>query len=659
MKSNSKNLVAPATVGSSAYKHKRSTTYLLGQLIISVLGLSLGSPLAHAQTTSCTGASSDSCVDLYQGTLAAMQTVGFQPSGSSPNSGATYNADGAPTQPILAPWVITSFSGGVINGSPMVFTVPANTGVPGNQNLASTFIYNCPGNTATSSGTVTLSATISDTTQISSTQSVTNSTETFNNGSSTVTIGYAPPNTTGGFSASTTNTYNWGQQTTESTTTGGGTSNTTGTASTYTYDINYNVAPGYGQTISLNNSVTQYSGVNWTSQINVTGTLSNTIFSQKFRNTVQPQATTQSLNGSGIPANIWYPPTTWSSTNGDVLASPSGVYAFFPSGDSHMYGVDWKTANQINEIFKQAGDYKTNIGIEVYLGTDSPDNNKYGTFWGGTLPGQYNPPEIQWHPTVSPAYIAVQDDGNFVAYSSSNKNIWSSGTGGHSLSITPPQMAYSATLQQLLPSGTPFTATGNYDSTTYATTATIGQTTPVPLTSDQLAQYCPNSSVSHAPTPETVPFGNAQYVRAAYNPDRESGSYVKAQLRDDEQERLRLEALRRNESGERQLNAEERDFQTRNSVGDNEKRSFERRRALGRIEKIKGPLVLKPGQFYVADLPGLKVTKVTVRSDSLTNYVGFAPGSPDVRKEDLTKSKTVRLHIGKARKFSVQPKPMI
>ena len=625
---------------------------------MSLAGLPLASSVANAQTTTCTGASSGSCVDLYQGTLAAMQAGGFQPSGSSPDSGATYNADGAPTQPILAPWVITSFNGGVINGSPMAFTVPTNTGVPGNANLASTFIYNCPGNTSNSTGTVTLTATISDTTEISSNQSVTNSSETFNNGSSTVTIGYTSPNVSGGPNASASTTYDWGQQTTESTTTGSGTSNTAGTASTYTYDVSYSVAPGYGQTISLNNSVTQYSGVNWTSQINVTGTLSNTIFSQMFRNTVQPQATTQSLNGSGIPANIWYPPTTWSSTNGDVLASPSGVYAFFPSNDSHMYGVDWKTANQVNTIFQQAGDYKTNIGIEVYLGTDSPDNNKYGTFWGGTLPGQYNPPEIQWHPTVSPAYIAVQDDGNFVAYSSSNKNIWSSGTGGHSLSTTPPQMAYAATLQQLLPSGTPFTATGSYASTTYATTATIGQTTPVPLTSDQLAQYCPGSSISQAPSTEMMPSSGAQFVPAAYNPTHETGSFVKAQLRDDDQERQRLELLRRNESGERRLDAEERILQPRNSAGSDEKRSLEKRRGLGKVAKIKGPLVLRPDQFYVADLPGLKVTKVTVHSDNLTNYVGFAP-APDVRKEDLTKSKPVRLHIGKTRKFSVQPKPMI
>lgn len=527
--------------------------------------------------------------------------------------------------------------------------------MPGNTNLAATFIYNCPGNTANATGTVTLTATISDTTEIRSTQSVTNSSETFNNGSSTVTIGYAPPNTTGGASASTTNTYNWGQQTTESTTTGGGTSNTTGTASTYTSDINYSVAPGYGQTLSLNNSVTQYSGVNWTSQINVTGALSNTLFSQQFKNTIPPTATTTNLNGSGKAANVWYPPNAWSGTNLDVLASPSGTYAFFPDNNSYLYGLKWAAANSAEVMFKQGSDSSSN-GFTLYLGTNSPDNNKWGNFWGGTGSGSPDTQAVQWHPTVSPAYIALVDDGNLIAYSSANQNIWSSNTAKGVVSA--PTITYAASLQQLLPSGTPFTATGSYDSTTYATTAMIGSTTPMPLTADQLAQYCPGSSTSQAPSTEMMPSSGAQFVPAAYNPAHETGSFVKAQLRADDQEQQRLELLRRNESGERRLDAEERILQPRNSAGSDEKRSLEKRRALGRVEKIKGPLVLKPGQFYVADIPGLKVTKVTVRSDSLTNYVGFAP-APDVNKEDFTKSKPVRLHIGKTRKFSVQSKPMI
>lgn len=634
-------------------KQKRSAHFLSWQLIVSIMGLPLSGAIANAQTTTCSGASSSSCVDLYQGTLAAMQAFGYQPSGLSSASGATTSGN-----PIVAPWAITSFQGGVISASPMVFNVPTDTGMPSNQNLTSTFVYVCPGSNATS-GTVSVQATISDTTEISSTQSVTNSSSSFNNGSTTVTVGYAPPNTTGGASVSASGTYAWGTTTSEGTTTGSGTSNTAGTASTYTYEIGYNLNPGYGQTITVNDSVTQYSNVNWTSQISVTGTLSNTLFGQRFVNTVKPFATTSNLNGSGKAANIWYPPTTWVGTNNDVLASPSGTYAFFPDSNAYLYGLQWSAANNATVMFKQGSD-SSQSGFALYLGTNSPDNNKYGNFWGGTGVGSPSTQAVQWHPTVSPAYLALVDDGDLIAYNSAGESVWSSGT--NKGVVSPPQVAYQATLQQLLPPpSSPFVASGSYASTTYGTTGTIGSTTPTALTSDQLNQYCPTStSASQVNPAETMSYDDGEeFLQAEYNPNRRSGLFMKAQLRDDDQERRRLEGLRRNESGERRLDPEGRGFQPHNSVDGDQAGALEKRRELGKVVKIRGPLELKPSQYYAADLPGFKVTKVTVRSDSLTNYVGFAPGSSNVAKEDLAKSKSIRFKIGKIKKTSVKPKQMM
>lgn len=202
------------------FKQKRLSNALLWQLIISVWGFPLSATIANAQTTTCSGASSNSCVDLYQGTLAAMQAVGYQPSGASSASGATTSG-----VPIPAPWTITSFQGGVISSSPMVFTVPADTGVPGNTTLASTFVYACPGGKS-NNGTVSISASVSDTTEITSGQTVTNTSSTFNNDSMTVSIGYTPPKETGGPTGNVSNTYAWGTTTTESTATSSSTSNT-------------------------------------------------------------------------------------------------------------------------------------------------------------------------------------------------------------------------------------------------------------------------------------------------------------------------------------------------------------------------------------------------------------------------------------------------
>lgn len=637
-------------------KLRRSSSFLLWQLVISMLGLPLSSSLASAQTTTCTVDSSGACIDLYQDTLTAMQAVGYQPSGASSASGATTSG-----VPIPAPWTLTSFQGGTITASPMVFSIPPGTGVPIDATLAKTFVYACPGGKA-STGTVSISASVSDTTTISSNQTVVNSSSSFNSGTSKVTLGYTTSNS-GAPGGTTPSTYSWGTTTSESTATSSSTSNAAGTASTYTYNVTYSVEPGYGQYIAITDTMTQYNQVTWTSQMSVTGTLSNILYSQKFVNTIAPASTTQNLNGSGIAANVWYPPTTWVGTNYDVLASPSGTYAFFPDSNAYLYGLQWGAANDAKVMFKQGSD-SSKSGFALYLGTNSPDNNKYGNFWGGTGVGSPSSQPVQWHPTVSPAYLALLDNGNLIAYNSAGESVWSSGT--NKGVVSPPQRIFSATVQELLPSGSPFIASGTYDSTAYGVNATIGTTEPALLTSiltaDELSSYC---GTPPPPTSQTSPAeifaydDGEQLLQASYNPALESGSLMKVQMGSDEQERRRLEAIRRNEFGDRRINPEERAVQPRNLPKDNEVGSLGQRRDLGALVNIKGPLILKPSQYYAADLPGFKVSKITVRSNSLTNYVGFVPGSSELTKEDLVKSRKVRLKVGKIKKTLVKSQQSI
>ena len=83
----------------------------------------------------------------------------------------------------------------------------------------------------------------------------------------------------------------------------------------------------------------------------------------------------------------------------------------------------------------------------------------------------------------------------------------------------------------------------------------------------------------------------------------------------------------------------------------------DKHKKLGKLKHIKGPIALRPDQFYAAKLPGFKVVKVVVKSDNLTNYSGFAPGNSQLTNNTFSGEKReVKLNVGNHMKTSVQPR---
>lgn len=638
---------------SSGRRLKRSSSFLIGQLIVALTCAPLASTLANAQSSSTCSSSSSSCVDLYSGTVSAMQAYGYQPSSLSSNTG----------QSISAGWAVQNFSGGTLNGSPMVFTLPSNQGEPTQTVLYSTNVYSCPG-AGTVTGQIQVTVSMSDTTEISSDQQVENSSSTFMNASATVTIGYKPPSETGGVDGSVSGTYQWGMQSDTSTAASSGTANSTDTASTTALSYNYSVKEGYIQPVSVTSQTYSYSDVNWSSNITLTGTLTSVQYAQMFKSTQPPSLTSQNVAGTGIPANIWYPPTQWSSQNADVLASPSGAYAFFPNWTADLAGAFLKSTNNATLPYYQGQWYDTyGQGMILRLDTGPCSGGCAGTFWATNLQGS----QTAWDSNQSPAYLAMQNDGNLVGYNTDNKAIWSSNS-GQGIAVPPTAIANPVPQpNDLLPNnGQAFTATGQYSATTYTGQAVIGGGTPTRMTQDQLNQYCqPSQSASmsyplagklYASTPETD---------AGYSLIKASNNEQIIVLAQQDSDRAREQNRDRRDLRSREAERMDR-FPARENVENKANdaevidKAVNHNKTLGKLRKIKGPILLRKDQFYAAPLLGLKITKVTVKSDSLSNYMGFVPGPQTFSTETFSAgSRTEKVKVGKRQIFKVKPRANI
>jgi hypothetical protein len=269
------------------------------------------------------------------------------------------------------------------------------------------------------------------------------------------------------------------------------------------------------------------------------------------------------------------------------------------------------------------------------------------------------------------SYIAMRDDKYLAAYDSAGTQMWATAVGGTGGTGSPP----SSTVQQMSPgqvlpnNGQAFIATGSYSATTYNASAAMGATAPALLTSSQLNTYCQNpdnsgtAKISYV-TPDSI---DGHHIKALYDPAAQQGSFVLVQNRPDPQDRtqnirngVRKEVIQRETQGpvERLPNGPQVDKRIDGPAADHrvieEKISNSKsKKGLGKLVHYKGPITLKSNQFYVAKLPGLKVHKIEVKSNNLSNYIGFAP-EPGIGVE-LVEKKEIHLHPGKTFKTSVKP----
>ena len=647
---------------------------IIAQSIMSMVGFPLFSNLALAQTTTCTS-SSVSCVDLYQGTISAIQAYGYQPTSTISNGPLAISSS------TTAPY---GLNGGVLSGSAMNITVPSDQGTPVNTVLTSTYIYNCPGNTSNYSGTVEVSTTISNSTTITSDSTVTNSNSTFNNGSATVGISVSEGNTaTDGASGTESGsyTYSWGETYETTTSTSSGTSVDDGTASTLSYTANFDVAPGYGQYAQITADVTSYTSDDWSSNITLTSPSTNPIVSQLYYqgyiNTSNTPTYVSEINGNGTPANIWYAPGQWYA--GTTLASPNGAYNTYVGYTAYLQVQDWSGSglNGQGVIWSEGGWYGTSGQPMVLELQSSCTGDCAGALWA--VNDTFT--TVEWDSNTSPSFIAMQDDGNFVGYTgtpSSASAVWSTGTGyGASASPLPSYMTYITNPTTLLGSSAQaFTATGTYSATTYDSSAAMGLTTATALTQDELDSYCGGSSTSTSTGTASIYLpDNQRYLdgsgQLAKNPNikhaalsnGQKGKFLLASDRSDQQRRddqYGQDPRNRNQNprngGQDDVNAPQSRQGAPVGRGDksNSKKSI---KPLGKLVKLNGDFELKKDQYYVADLPGLKVTRVLIRSQNHTNYNGFegleAPKGSGWGRDG---SKKIKLKLGNHKKFSVKPR---
>lgn len=631
---------------------------LATQLAISLTSLPLLSQYSFAQSSSATGTgatcttASDSCLDLYNGTIAAIQKYNYQP--NPPGNGG-----------LTAQWKMQSFNGGALTASPMVIVAPSGQGTPTNEVLTSTLIYNCPANTSPSTGTITVAATVSDTTEISSTTQVMNSKSGFNNNSATVGISYSSPSTPyGSMGVDASYTYAWGTSYEQQTTTGGGTTVSNATASEYTYNVNYGVAPGQYQYVQITDSIVRYDNATWSSNVTLSGDISDNVYSQYFQNTIPPTSenyTIPSGPDKGIVANVWVPPKSWTSSKGDQLASPNGAFAFFPNQNDYLTSLYWKGPNSAQWGYSQGTSEYGNAGMNFDFNPPSGNSNNLI----GYVP--QNPSNPFWYTGPGIAYLGLLDVGYLTAYDPNWNVIWTSAK-----YWTPPQASVpsqaisSVTPSQVLPNnGQAFTATGTYNSTTYNANATVGVSSPQPMTQDMINQYC------------SIYFSDANQAKEskhASDSKRQGFGFVNVQNLNDQNARGRAEqipSVRRSgiqnnqnplnnpviQNGPQNRNDGPRDEARKDvvegGVGQAHSPKLKAREKIKAV-KIKGPLTLKANQYYAANLSGLKVSKVVVHADDLNSYVGFVADKGD--GVTLAETKQVRLQVGQKRKYSVQGK---
>lgn len=658
-------------------RFKRSSAFLLSQLIIGLTS----TPLAHAQSsTTCTGSSSGSCVDLYNGTISAINAVGYQPQNLA---GLASTTNGAQV-------VLQKFSGGVLNGGTMAFS--ENSGTPGESVAAATWVYNCPTATSNATGTIEMAVSVSNSTTITSDSSVSNSSSSFNQGENTVSLSYtSPPSPYGTASASDVMSYTWGSTYDTSSTTSSSNTTTNSAGATTTYPVSYNVPPGYATTVSLSVATNVYSGVNWSAPVTLTSpsnaALNNMQYTEQFINPFPPSATMAvNYNGSSVNANIWYAPLTISCvTNGAdscvagssrPLIDPTGQYTYWPTQYGTLGGWGITAPGVLDQIYwegAKSGSGDT-IGMNlVYSLSETDGSYLYGT-------ENSNTSNVVWNPKVTQGgFLALLENGNLAAYSSTGSLLWSTNAGKGVLTPQTLVANPTPTVSQLLPSnnGQAFIASGTYSATSYSSDAQAGTSGLTPMTSQQISTYCSGSStsgtapVSQNNTPNNTttawmsPEIDAGYtlMNASFN-TQSQGAYVLAQNDDrnrrDRRDERRIDQIEHSPAGA--LNGVQNDPAARDTAKTIKKAvdGDSKRKSLGKLKYIKGPIVLRKEQFYTANLPGFKVMKVVVKSDSMTNYSGFVPGNSQLDSNTFAgESRKVKLKVGNHMKTEVKPRSSI
>jgi hypothetical protein len=303
----------------------------------------------------------------------------------------------------------------------------------------------------------------------------------------------------------------------------------------------------------------------------------------------------------------------------------------------------------------------------VYSLSETDGSYLYGT-------ENSNTSNVVWNPKVTQGgFLALLENGNLAAYSSTGSLLWSSNVGKGVM--TPQTLVANPTpsVSQLLPNnGQAFIASGTYSATSYSSTATIGPNDPIPMTSQQISTYCSGSKttgtapVSQNNMPATTttasmsPEIDAGYalMNASFN-TQSQGAYVLAQNDDrdrrDRRDERRVDQIERSSAGA--VNGIQNDpAKTIKKAEDGDSK----RKSLGKLKHIKGPIVLRKQQFYAANLPGFKVVKVVVKSDSLTNYSGFVPGNSQLDSNTFSgESRKVKLKVGNHMKTEVKPRSSI
>lgn len=637
---------------------------LAAQLALSISSLPMMSGYTFAQTvppnvassgSTCTSPSS-TCLDLYQGTISAIQQYNYQPYSNSQKS----------------QWKIQSFTGGVLQASPMVIVTPSGQGTPTNEVIGSTMVYNCPANTNPNSGTITVTATVSDTTEISSSTEVMNSNSGFNSNSASVNISYSsPPSPYGSASVGASYTYEWGTSYENSTTTGGGTTVNNATGSEYVFNVNYSVAPGQYQYVQITDSVVKYTGANWTSNVTLTGDISNNIYTQYFINTVPPTSANFKIP-QGVDANryanVWVAPKSWNSANGDQMASPNGAYAYLPNFNNYLISIYWTGSDKTNWGYAQGTSQYGNTGFTYSLNPIAGNTpNLVGVT--NTTPGN-----TFWAANPGIQYLALLDEGWLTAYDANWNVIWTSAWYWEPTPLYNPSQAMNVTPAQVLPNGQAFTATGTYNATTYNSTATVGVSTPVAMTQDMINSYCSiyYSDSKHdkqsqlASNSENKGYGFVSVQNIQNQNSRGRAEQIPAPRREAIQNNPNIQNNRVLQNGPLQNGPQDRD----NGAGANlrdgavaggvvggavgasspKSKAKEKRK----VERLKSPLTLKSDQFFASNLPGVKISKVVVHSENLNSYVGFVSDKGDGVM--LTDTKQVKIPVGETRKFSVQGK---
>lgn len=637
---------------------------IASKLALAIASLPVASNLAFAQTSCST---SNCSVDLYQGTLDAIAAYGAQPT----------NNEVPPST--FTPVAIT---GGTLYSTPMVITTPSGQGTPTEQVLNSLTIYNCPGGPKNLSGTQVITATANSTTSVTSDQTVTTSNSTWNDSSASVSISYEPPGETGGVSGGAEYTYEWGQSKEQDNSNESGNEQSTSVESSFSTTVNFSVPAGYSQTFQYTDSVVTYTGANWTSQVSLSGPITSVAYNQIFRSSIPPDYA-NIVSPAGYNSNLWNAPKTWKSSSDwnyyDGMASPNGAYYFFPNNNSYFTGLYWAAYNSAPWHFSQGGmngtgDSNPAQGMILHLDGGTCDPSQCGgTFWASTSDGS----KATWISNADPDKLYLQDDGNLMAYQGGNL-VWSSGPQpGNTNPLVPSYSWNNPTPSQLLPNnGQAFIASGTFASTTYNSTATVVSGPFVPLTSDQIASWCPGSTTSSTAPSQRDDDGYV-YMKASYNPDAQGGAFIMAQNRpnggDDERgariERLREEDLqkRRNQAAPAVRQKIQDSTNGQNVVDhkailkerkDDDRVLDEKRNGVVKLVKIKGPLQLKPNQYYATDLPGYKVKSIVIRSNDLSNYTGFAPG-PTTPIDGGTRT-PVKMKLGKPKQvYSVKPRETI